>query len=552
MIRPNSFVPAYFISFVVIAFVIIASVIIGGLLAYPTEGLAQTRGGILRAQLRGNPPSLSIHEEATLSTNFPAMPLFNNLVAYDPRSAVESPKRIVPELAKSWQWSKDGLRLSLILRKDVKWHDGKPLTSSDVKYTWDVIRGENAQLLRKNPRRVWYQQVKKITTAGNFQVSFHLRAPQPSLLDMLASGYSPVYPAHVSLAKMRTEPVGSGPMRFVHWRRGQEIKLQRNENYWRPRRPYLDEIVYLIIPNHPTRMLAMASGQQQLGFPHDATPQDAQDIQKRASNLISLGRPSNASLNLLFNPKDPVLKNTSIRQAIDFAIDRQAFQQAFGGTKGSFLGGALMSPPDGVWGLPAKEILRLQANRKSLQQAQKYLAEQGYSAKKPLSLVISTRDVRIYRKAASLLTAQLSRTFIRPTIRVIDRSAWHSRIKEGDFQLGMNVTGLGPDNPDAMYLENYSCQSERNYSGYCNLELEVLFQKQSQTRSFRKRLRLVHIIERRLIAEQARPIILQLRGHTILSPELKGLKLRQSAYHGWRLENVWLENKTTPTGNRAP
>ena len=355
--------------------------------------------------------------------------------------------------------------------------------------------------------------------------------------------YAPVYPAHISLDKMRTLPVGSGPMRFVHWKRGKEIKLVRNTHYWKTGKPYLDSIVYVIIPSHPTRMLAMASEQQQLGFPHDATPHDAQDVKRRNPSLVAIGRPSNASLNLLFNTNDPIIKSTSIRQAINLMIDRKAFQQVFGGSQGSLLGGALMSPPAGVWGLPQKALENLQAKRPMQKQAEQQLSAQGYSQQKPLSLVISTRDVAIYRKAASLLATQLSQTFIKSTIRVIDRSTWHSRIQKGDFQLGMNITGLGPDDPDAMYWENYACQSERNYSKYCNPELEVLFQQQSRTRSFKKRLKLVHQIESRLITEQARPIILQLQGYTIWSPQLKGLRLHQSAYHGWRLEDVWLEKK---------
>ena len=519
------------------------------LLLVPAGVLAQQAGGVLRAQLRGDPPSLSIHEEATLSTNFPAMPLFNNLVIYAPNSTVETPRKISPELALRWKWGKDGRSLNFVLRQGVRWHDGKPFTSRDVQYTWQLLRNQGPQLLRKNPRRVWYQQVQRVSTEGKHRVTFHLRQSQPSLLAMLASGYAPVYPAHISPDQMRTRPVGSGPMRLVHWQRGREIKLERNPHYWKSNRPYLDGIVYTVIPNHATRMLALSAGQQDLGFPHDANPRDAQDVLKRSPQLKAVVKPSNASLNLIINPKAVVLQDADIRQAINLMIDRQAFQQVFGGEKSGFLSGVLMSPPYGVWGLAAKDLQDIngynhseRTRLQSQKQAQQILRSKGYSSANPLPLLISTRDVRIYRNAATLLAGQLSQTFIRPTIRVIERSLWHARIRKGDFQIGMNITGLGPDDPDAMYFENYVCESERNYSGYCNQELEQLFQQQSHTRSFRQRLKLVHQIERRLLKDNARPIILQLQGYTIWSPRVGGLRLRQSAYHGWRMEDVWISS----------
>ena len=182
MKRINIFVPAY-------------PILVGCLLfACPANLLAQKTGGTLRAQLRGNPPSLSIHEEATISTNFPALPMFNNLVTYNPKASLETPKQIIPELAKKWQWSKDGLSLTFVLRENVRWHDHKPLTSHDIKYTWDILKGASTKKLRKNPRKIWYQQVKHISTKGDWQVTFHLHVPQPSLLAMLASGLRPCLP----------------------------------------------------------------------------------------------------------------------------------------------------------------------------------------------------------------------------------------------------------------------------------------------------------------------------------------------------------------------
>ena len=125
---------------------------------------------------------------------------------------------IVPDLAESWAWSADNKTLTFKLRQGVKWHDGKPFTSADVKCTFDMLMGKSPQKFRQNPRKSWYDQVNDVTTNGDYEASFNLKRPQPSLLALLASGYTPVYPCHVSPAEMRTHPIGTGPFKFVEFK----------------------------------------------------------------------------------------------------------------------------------------------------------------------------------------------------------------------------------------------------------------------------------------------------------------------------------------------
>src|ERR1700749_2721130 len=97
----------------------------------------QTRGGTLRVTHHHNPPSASILEEATISTDMPFMAIFNNLVVFDPASPVNRLDKVVPDLATSWTLSDNDRTLTFQLREGVKWHDGKPFTSADVKCTWN-------------------------------------------------------------------------------------------------------------------------------------------------------------------------------------------------------------------------------------------------------------------------------------------------------------------------------------------------------------------------------------------------------------------------------
>ena len=170
-------------------------------------------GGILNATLIEAPPSFSIHDETTISAVWPTMPCYNNLMLFDPLKKQESLDTIIPELAEKWAWQDGGKSLALFLRKDVKWHDGQPFTSKDVKHTFDTVR-ETPDItvkFRVNPRKLWYENVELIDATGPESVIFRLKRPQPSLLLMLASGYAPIYPAHVPVSELRSKCVGTGP-----------------------------------------------------------------------------------------------------------------------------------------------------------------------------------------------------------------------------------------------------------------------------------------------------------------------------------------------------
>src|SRR5882672_7596981 len=120
------------------------------LVAAAPPSLAQKSGGVLRVYHRDSPASMSVLEEASLSTSMPMMPVFNNLVLYDQHIAQNTIATIRPDLAESWSTGEDGTELSFKLRRGVKWHDGEPFTARDVKCSWDLLLGKAAQKLRLN------------------------------------------------------------------------------------------------------------------------------------------------------------------------------------------------------------------------------------------------------------------------------------------------------------------------------------------------------------------------------------------------------------------
>ena len=112
----------------------------------------QKPGGVLRQYIIDSPASMSIHEETTVVAERPMMAVMSNLVLFDQHVPQNSLSVILPELATAWSWDEEGKQLTFKLRQDVKWHDGKPFTAKDVKCTFDLLQGKDAEKLRLNPR----------------------------------------------------------------------------------------------------------------------------------------------------------------------------------------------------------------------------------------------------------------------------------------------------------------------------------------------------------------------------------------------------------------
>src|ERR1700756_2524995 len=322
----------------------------------PQTASAQQAGGVLRITHRDSPASMSIHEEGTISVVLPMMGVFNNLVMFDQHKRQNSLDGIVPDLAESWKWSEDGKELTFKLRQGVKWHDGKPFTAADVKCTWDLITGKSAEKLRVNPRKAWYRNLEEVTTNGDHEVTFRLKRPQTSLVALLASGWSPVYPCHISARDMRTHPTGTGPFRFVEFKPNESVKVVRNPDYWKPGRPYLDAIEYPMITNPATAVLTFAAGKlDRTGQGYMSIPLMKQ-IKEQAPNAECTVVSWNIPRQLLVNRSKPPFDNPELRRAIALTLDRRAFIDILGDGQGE-IGGAMMPPPAGSWGMPP-EILQ--------------------------------------------------------------------------------------------------------------------------------------------------------------------------------------------------
>lgn len=229
--------------------------------------------------------------------------------------------QIVPGLAESW--SVDSAKKAYIfkLRKGVKWHDGQPFTAEDVKFTFEELlpkydnRGEFWEGTKVEIRG----ETEVIITPGNFAPGIHL----PSM----ASVDWPVFPKHILQGKdflksdYRKAPIGTGPYKFKEWVKGSHIVLERNENYWRPGKPYVNQIIVKFIPDSAVLLASLTKGE--VDYVYRGLPYEAYETMKKSANLqVFIDYKPNYKVYAVSNLKHPVLSNPLVRKAIAHAINK--------------------------------------------------------------------------------------------------------------------------------------------------------------------------------------------------------------------------------------
>ena len=507
-----------------------------------SAALAQKAGGILKRANDENPPSASIHEEGSNIVTTPYVPVFNNLVDFDQTKPLNRPETIVPELATSWSWSADHKTLTFKLRRGVKWHDGKPFTAADVKCTFDTVSGKRDAGWRRTPRRAWFANLEEIVVDAEDQVSFKLGRPQPSFLTFFAGGWSPVYPCHVDGKTMRQKPIGTGPFMVQSIEPGKMIRLVKNPNYWKPGRPYLDGIDMPIISSPSTRLLAFVAGETDIYTPSAVLLAEVK--QKVPDAVCDVGL-SYAYTQLLISRTVAPFNDPRVRRAMALAIDREAVVK----TKGAGLdrlGGELLPPPEGAWGLDKAELASIPGYGPDLakrqEEARKLMQEAGFGPDKPLNIVLSTRDVARYRDVSILVLDQLSKIYIKGEMKTIDSALWNRTLDKRNYAVAVRSRGQSMDDPDVAFYESFSCNSRNNVDGYCNKEIEALIEQQSATVDPAARKKLVKEIDRKLQMDVVRPTITFAALPYCWRPHVKGyVPSLNNQYSNLRMENVWLD-----------
>jgi len=241
--------------------------------------------------------------------------LLNSLMETDEKM------QTVPGLAESW--SVDSAKKAYIfqLRKGVKWHDGKPFTAEDVKFTFE-------ELLPKYDNRGEYLKGTKVEIRSETEIAIIPGDFAPGIhMPSLASVDWPIFPKHLLEGKdflksdYRKAPVGTGPYKFKEWVKGSHIILERNENYWRPGKPYVNQIIVKFIPDSAVLLASLIKGE--VDYVYRGLPYEAYDTMKKSASLqVFIDYKPNYKVFAVSNLKHPVLSNRLVRKAIVHAINK--------------------------------------------------------------------------------------------------------------------------------------------------------------------------------------------------------------------------------------
>ncbi len=411
--------------------------------------------------------------------------VYNGLVRYDKDLNIEG------ELAERWEISPDNLTLTFHLRRGVRWHDGEPFTAEDVLFTYRLLVDP------KTPT-AYAERYRQVATAEVLDAyTFRVRYHKPLATALISWAFS-VHPRHllegveITKSPLASRPIGTGPYRFVAWKRGEKVVLEANHDYFEGS-PYIQRVLYRVIPDASTMFLEMQSG----GLDHmGLTPlQYARQTDTPAfrRRFRKYRYPAFAYTYLGYNLRRPMFQDKRVRQALSYAIDKQEI------IDGVLLGlGQVASGPykPGSWANSSK----VPRYRYDPERARALLAEAGWQDSdgdgvvdregKPLTFTIVTNQGNDQRvKAGEIIQRRLSEVGVKVKLRVVEWAAFLKEfINPGNFDatiLGWSG-GIDPDVYNVWHSSKTG-PGELNFIAFHNAEVDQLLEAGRRTFDLKKR-----------------------------------------------------------------
>lgn len=431
------------------------------------------RGGTLVVVTAESARHLNPAVSSGTATGIPGAQIFASPIRFD---ADWQPQ---PYLAERWEWSEDELSLTLYLRPDAKFHDGQPVTSEDVKFSIEVNKANH-------PFKTKFDAIDTIVTPDPNTAVIRLSRHHPALLLSLSPVLAPIIPKHIygdgqdiKTHPRNADPVGSGPFKLKEFKPGEHILLERFDDYNLSKGPYLDQILFRIVPNTSSHAIGLESGEYQLAPATSLTIRDWKRLGEEPDLTATKdGYQAIGGLNwLAFNTGRAPFDNKQVRQAISFAIDRDfivnVLQQ----------GGTMRSTGPIAPGSPfySDEVEHYDVD---LDRAQKLLDEAGFPVKDDKRFKVTVDFFPGYdeqqKLVADYLRPQLKKIGIEVEVRTsADFGAWADRISNWDFDMTMdNVYNWG--DPVIGVHRTYLCDNRikgviwSNTQQYCNPRVDEL------------------------------------------------------------------------------
>jgi peptide/nickel transport system substrate-binding protein len=464
--------------------------------------------------LLANNPSLVV----TLNVN-------DGLVTYD------KDFKPVPQLAESWTQSGDGKTIAFKLRPGVKWHDGKPFTAADVKFSIELTK-------KSSPvAAATYAHLTSVETPDDLTVVLQFEHPSQAVWAVLDGAKTQILPRHLyegtdaNTNPYNNKPIGTGAFIFQEWVRGSHIRLKRNPDYWDKGKPLLDEITFRIIPDAGARGIALETGEVQYA-PLPAIPLvEARRIRSKPGKLIveSRGWEANAPIYYFdFNLEREVFRDVRVRKAFAYAIDRKVL------ASNGFFGFA--KPATGP--VPSYQPNFYTADTErypySVEKAEELLEAAGLK-KDAQGIRLRVDNLPIpygedFVRTAQLIQQQLKRVGIDLQIRNFDVGTWITKIsRERDFDTLSTFAASFADPQIGVYRRYWSKAKQTatggNNSGYVSAKADRLIEASLIEGDVERRRSLIHDLQRLVESELPSISLLELEFVRILSADLAGANL---------------------------
>jgi peptide/nickel transport system substrate-binding protein len=445
----------------------------------PTIASAQTtpapkRGGTLNTILTPEPPILVLGVNNQGPTQLAAGKLFEGLLQYsfklDP----------LPQLAKSWSLSDDKKTYTFKLQDNVKFHDGQPMTADDVIFSITKFH------LELSPRaRPIFSMIKEATAPDPHTVVLTLARPFDPFLLMFDVTACAIVPKHIyDGADYRTNPanqhpIGTGPFQFVEWQRGNFIRMKKFDQYWAAGEPYLDEIIYNIIPDSQSRALALETGKVQLTQANDIEPFDIPRFKAKPNLEVELhGWEYASQLSWIeINHRVKPLDDIRVRQAISHALDRNFILNKlwFG------IGKVATGPIASTTRFYDPKVAKLQAYDPNTAKALLDAAGLKPNAK---GVRFTIRQLalpygEVWTRLSEYFRTALGRVGIEVVLETTDAGAWAKRIGDWDYETSTNFLSQFGDPTLGVERSYVSTNIKKitftNTGGYANPKVDDLF-----------------------------------------------------------------------------
>jgi len=502
------------------------------------EAQAPKRGGTLNFSVVAEPPNYDCHGSTTFALIHPIAPHYSLLVKFDGK---DYPK-VVPDLAESWTVSPDGMTYTFKLRGGVKFHDGSPLTSADVKATYDRIIAPPQGVV--SIRKAYYSDLG-VETPDATTVVFKLKNPMAGVLEALASPYNCVY----SAAKLKqnprypeTEIFGSGPFTLVGHVKGTSWEGKRFDGYFQQGKPYLDGYKIFFVKSAAV-VPGILGGQFDAEFRGRNPSERSQLLDKMKDNLAVYEGPWVTNLMLVFNTTRKPFEDVRVRQALSMAIDRWGGSEAL--SKISILkyvGGVMR--PGYAMALPEADLVKLPGFakdiNKSREDARKLLEQAGI---KDFKFKLLNRNVpEPYTPAGVYSIDQWRRIGVTAEHEQLETKLYQDRVASGDFDVAVEFQADFMDDPTAQFSKFLTKKtSPSGYSGHTDAKIDEMYEKQRRTIDVAERTKLVREMDRYALEKAYNVPLLWWQRIIVNHKKIKGWHMTPSHYLWQDLADVWLD-----------